>query len=247
MKKITCNDKFRNWPHKILDFIWPQFCINCKKKLSSEETLFCRHCLTGLRKVESPYCRICGDPVNGEISISYKCQYCTSFKPDFTKARSVFRFRCAISKAIYALKYHKSTYIAAPLAEMAVASIKEHYNDIIFDLVTYVPLHNKKFRKRTYNQAAIIATHISKKIHVPLAGDLITRVRDTGTQTKLNFYERKKNMYQAFQTVNAKKLRHKTILLVDDVMTTGATVNACAKALKKGGALDVYVITIARG
>lgn len=167
--------------------------------------------------------------------------------PHFEKARSAIRFNNIIKSAIYELKYGNGTYIGKYLSEFAVQTIKEKYQNIIFDYVTFVPLHKKRERQRTYNQSQIIAKYIAKTLRIQLSSDLVIRARYTSTQTLLNFRERSQNLSGAFEAMNELKLKNKTILLVDDVMTTGATVNECAKALREGGALQVYVITIARG
>ncbi|MDA3797485.1 MAG: ComF family protein [Kiritimatiellae bacterium] len=230
-----------------LDFIWSRFCIHCNAKLSNKDQIFCCSCIDRINYIKQPYCRKCGDPIFGDVNPNYLCHYCTSKKPHFEKARSAIRFNNIIKNAIYELKYGNGTYIGKYISEFAVQTIKEEYPKILFDYVTFVPLHKKRERQRTYNQSQILAKYIAKKLKIPLASDLVIRARYTNTQTLLNFKERSQNISGAFEALNELKLKNKTILLVDDVMTTGATVNECSKALKKGGALQVYVITVARG
>jgi len=162
-------------------------------------------------------------------------------------ARSAIRFDAIAKKAIYELKYNKETYVARDLAQLALQTIEEEYKNVIFDYVTCIPLHKRRIRQRTFNQSRVLAQYIAKVLKVNMAPDLLIRTKYTNTQTLLNFQERKKNISGAFKATNISKLENKTILLVDDVMTTGATVNECSKALKKAGALNVYVITVARG
>ncbi len=194
-----------------------------------------------------PYCDICGDPVDGDVRKNYTCQYCNQRNPHFLMARSAIRFDGVAKKTIYELKYNKETYVGKYLAQLAFHTIENEYENVIFDYVTYIPLHKRKTKQRTFNQSKLIAQYIAKMLKVNLAADLLIRSKYTNTQTLLNFQERRKNISGAFKAANISKLENKTILLVDDVMTTGATVNECSKVLKTAGALNVYVITVARG
>jgi ComF family protein len=185
--------------------------------------------------------------VDGDVKKNYICHYCTSNRPNFTLARSAIRFNNVAKAAIYELKYHKETYVGKYTASLAIKTIENEYKSIIFDYVTFIPLHKKRLIQRTFNQSKVLAKYIAKGINVNMASDLLIRSRYTNTQTLLNFKERRKNITGAFRATNISKFKNKTILLVDDVMTTGATVNECSKVLKQAGALDVYVITVARG
>jgi len=231
----------------LLEFIWPRFCINCKKKLQINQAIFCKDCINRINYIHFPYCNICGDPVDGDVRQSYTCHYCNHRRPHFSMARSAIRFDAIAKKAIYELKYNKETYVGKNLAELAVQTVEQEYKNVIFDYITYIPLHKRRVRQRTFNQSKVIAQYIAKMLQVNMAPDLLIRSKYTNTQTLLNFQQRKKNISGAFKATNIPKLENKTILLVDDVMTTGATVNECSKTLKKAGALNVYVITVARG
>jgi competence protein ComFC len=231
----------------LLEFIWPRFCINCSEKLKTGQGIFCEDCINRINYIHMPYCDICGDPVDGDVRKNYTCQYCNQRNPHFLMARSAIRFDGVAKKTIYELKYNKETYVGKYLAQLAFHTIENEYENVIFDYVTYIPLHKRKTKQRTFNQSKLIAQYIAKMLKVNLAADLLIRSKYTNTQTLLNFQERRKNISGAFKAANISKLENKTILLVDDVMTTGATVNECSKVLKTAGALNVYVITVARG
>lgn len=114
------------------------------------------------------------------------------------------------------------------------------------DLVLPVPLHKKRLRHRGFNQSALLARHVAKRISIPLITDCLVRVKDTVPQVGLHAKERKKNIKNAFEVRN-KCIEAKRLMLIDDVFTTGATVRECSKVLKKAGAKDIYVVTLAHG
>jgi len=133
------------------------------------------------------------------------------------------------------------------MAELLHNCLEAEYPGRTFDLLVPVPLHHVRRRDRGYNQSAVLAHELGRRMGCPVSFGLLKRIRPTATQTNLTAKERLSNVGGAFQHKREKRLAGRRVLLVDDIMTTGATVNICAKTLKKGGAASVHVITAARG
>jgi ComF family protein len=167
--------------------------------------------------------------------------------PAFDLARSAIRFRGAAPELLHRFKYGHATHLAADLAGLLDACARAHYADERFDAVTFVPLHPVKERERTYNQARLLAERLARRRRLLLAPGVLERTRATGTQTRLTMRERARNVAGAFAAVCPAWTRGRAFLLVDDVMTTGATVNEAARVLKSAGARRVCVVTVARG
>jgi ComF family protein len=145
------------------------------------------------------------------------------------------------------LKYDHSLWVVDDLAKLLFACVNAEYPGVEFDWVTSVPLHSSRLRARGFNQSALLATVLARHLECLYKDKKVYRVRPTETQTGLTAPQRTANVSGAFRAGPFARLNGKKILLVDDVMTTGATVNACAGALKKSGAQSVYVVTVARG
>ncbi len=230
-----------------LDLLYPRRCVGCG--VSSPETFryICWDCWSGAARVEAPFCDLCGDPVAGAVDHGFICYSCSAEKPAFDGARSAARYDGVVGEALRQLKYEKALWFAPDMAELLHNCLEAEYSACTFDLLVPVPLHHVRRRERGYNQSAVLAYELGRRMDRPVSPGVLRRIRPTATQTNLTAKERLSNVSGAFQNKRAKRLTGRHILLVDDVMTTGATVNACAKALKKGGAASVHVITAARG
>jgi ComF family protein len=231
----------------LLNLVYPRSCYICGKESPEALDFLCWDCLADTQKVEPPFCSICGDPVPGNITHQYHCHWCSLQRPHFERARSAFRYDGAIRQLLQDLKYHHHTWLARDLAEMLAHCVRAEYETATFDLICPVPLHISRKRSRGYNQSALLAKELSNQLSIPFFGRAVRRVVPTPSQTNLTATQRDANMRDAFESGTFRCLKNKRILLVDDVMTTGATTNACAGALKKSGALCVHVITVARG
>jgi len=158
--------------------------------------------------------------------------------------RGVVFYGGSIASAIQALKYEDRKQLAAPLAAYLVSHLEEH--PITFDALVPVPLHPDRLADRGYNQSDLLAEHTGEARGIPVRTDLIIRIRDTQSQINLKRSERQENVCQAFEPVQTQSLQGETILLLDDVCTTGATLIACAQALQRAGAGDIWALTVAR-
>jgi len=232
---------------EMLDLLYPRNCVRCG--MSSPEALphLCWDCLSDTPKIEAPFCVCCGDPVAGTIQHDYTCFACSRKTPAFEFARSAVRYEGAVGEALRALKYNQAVWLAADLAALLFACVQAEYPGGKFDCVSAVPLHPTRFRARGFNQSSLLAAELARRMELPYKEKAARRIRSTNTQTGLTAPQRAANVHAAFRSGLFAPLKRKRILLVDDVMTTGATVNACASALKKGGAQTVHVVTVARG
>ncbi len=227
--------------NKFLNILFPESCPVCKKPSGDHKTApICAECWDGIAPYNGPICRTCGKPLVSDASI--ECSACIIGKPAFKQARSFGLYDGTLKEAINILKYHKIKRLSKPLSAIilrtGIAGI---------DAVLPVPLYKKRLRHREFNQSALLAKYLAGSISVPLAIDCLVKVRDTMPQVGLSAQEREKNIKNAFEVRDKKFIQGKTLMLVDDVITTGATVRECSKQLKKAGAKDIYVIALAHG
>lgn len=231
----------------LLDLVYPRNCVGCGVVSPEPMKYLCWDCFCDTPRVEPPFCSICGDPVAGTIEHDYVCFSCFRQQPAFDAARSAVRYDGAVGSALRELKYHHALWVAMDLAALLEACVKAEYPDIRFDTVVPVPLFPARYRERGFNQSAAIGAQLARRLGTGFSPRMLRRIRPTVSQTGLTAALRAANVNGAFKTGWALRPEDTRILLVDDVMTTGATVNACAAALKKGGARSVHVITVARG
>ncbi len=158
--------------------------------------------------------------------------------------RGVVFYGGAIDSAIQALKYQERKQLAAPLAAYLIGYLEQH--PIPIDALVPVPLHPERLTQRGYNQSDLLATHVGEALNIPMRTDLIVRTRNTQQQVHLNRNERRENVQQAFEPAHGSGLDGEAILLIDDVCTTGATLIACAEALQRAGAGEIWALTVAR-
>lgn len=227
----------------ILEVFFPSHCIFCEK-IISKEALFCSDCWQKLQFITEPKCKICSYPFEVEIPhMKPLCSKCLVKKPAYDKAITIFRYNHVIRKAISDFKYRDQTFLAKKFAKILSDKFRNEIVDA--DLICAVPLHPKRLQKRKFNQAVLVGRNLSSQKFIP---DLLWRVANTAPQITLRKKQREKNLKRAFM-VNKKYrnlVKNKKIILLDDVMTTGATLENCAKALKKFKAKEVIVATIAK-
>ena len=231
--------------NKFLEFVFPSNikCIFCDNEVNESEFCVCDACEELINTVDKT-CRTCGVPVHSEADY---CIRCLDNKREFEYARSPLVYFGRVKSAIHAFKYDNKKYLAPHFAKLMVSS----YNKLVnlvgeFDFLLPVPLHEKRLKQRGYNQAELIANELSKLVEVEVLTDVIERVKNTESQTTHTRDERIKNMEKAFIISNKNKIKNKNVLIVDDVLTTGATTECIAKLLKKNKANKVCVITVAR-
>ena len=240
-------ERFDRWASAWLDMLYPRSCVGCGKPVAPELGHFCWDCQSKVVYVQPPYCSICGDPVDGRIDGSFVCYACSESKPFFDRARSAVRYRGVMQTVLQAFKYREALWLRHDLVRILEACVAAHYDLGEIDAVTFVPLYPARHRQRGYNQAEVLAARLARAMSKPLLKYCLARVKPTPTQTHLTARDRATNVKGAFRTRWSRRLKGRRILLVDDVMTTGATVNECSRVLKAGGAARVMVVTVARG
>lgn len=195
---------------------------------------------------ESAHCSICGLEPSTDIKHTFICEDCLTHKPHFDFARHALPFDGVIRKIIHDYKYHKAIWLKNDLVDILEALVRNTLDIRDIDLIIPVPLSKPKFILRGFNQSAIISKELAKRLSIPYSENYLIRINDTPTQTHLGIEGRKKNIKGAFKVVEPNNIRERRILIVDDVMTTGTTLNEIATILKHQGAQAVWGIAIAR-
>lgn len=224
---------------KFLRILFPEFCPLCKKPSTDHGIApICPECWSEISSYKGPVCQICGKPLASEVSII--CGECISVKPAFKWARSFGLYEGILKEAINLWKYHGIKRLSRPLAQLM---LRMEMPDV--DAILPVPLHRGKLRQREFNQSALLASYMARESGIPVILNCLIKLRDTPPQVKLSAEDRRKNVRGAFAVRNKELILGKNLLLVDDVFTTGVTVRECSKILRKAGARDIYVITLA--
>lgn len=221
----------------MLNLLFPSRCPLCER--ISDSYVFnpiCSHCWGMIQKYNGPSCRICGIPTISEETTV--CESCVKKEQHFSKTLYYGLYDGTLRKAIHHLKFHGIKRFSKPLSSLLLELPLPHV-----DVIIPVPLHLKRLRQREFNQTALIGKHLSKKLHIPMLTDCLIKVRETAAQTSLKRDERLKNVKNAFSVL--KNLDGKDVLLLDDVITSGATVRECSKELARAGARDVIVLALA--
>ncbi len=230
----------------IIDFVFPPACPYCDKTIDSHN-LFCQECFKKISFIERSICHWCGKPLFLEdISQTEKmlCPDCMNKRPVYDLARAVFIYDNFSKISILKFKYADKMEYSYQFVNLMQRAGRDLFDKT--DLIIPVPMHWKRRLRRYYNQADVLGKLLAKRVHIPYSSKILFRSRYTSPQENKSFNERKHNVKDAFCVRKNTLIKGKNILLIDDVFTTGATVNNCAKALKKAGAKAVYVLTIAK-
>ncbi|MCK4250078.1 ComF family protein [candidate division WOR-3 bacterium] len=195
--------------------------------------MICYNCLDYIPEAKPPLCRFCGRPINK----GNPCRFCKK-GTHIDYGRAFMLFIPPVDKIIHHFKYRKKTKLAIFLGRAMASIIKSDYFLKDADIIVPVPLFWWKNLRRGYNQAALLSKTISRECNIKI-NDIMKRIKNTKSQTKLNEEKRRKNVLNAF-ALKSNTIENKKIILIDDVMTTGATINECARVLKKAGAKKVY-------
>ncbi|MFH1476973.1 MAG: double zinc ribbon domain-containing protein [Verrucomicrobiota bacterium] len=230
-----------------MDVIFPRSCAGCGGEVVGSHGYLCWDCLVRLQWIQTPFCQICGDPLAGEVPLPVICAGCAAKLPAFERARSVARFRGVLRMILHDFKYRGATWLSRDLVSLLRACYEIHFARAGLDTVTYVPLYPARERERSYNQALLLAQGLAAVCPSLVLRACLRRLRPTMSQTHLTAGQRLANVKDMFAIRDPKDMPGRRILLVDDVMTTGATVNECARMLKQAGADLVGVLTVGRG
>lgn len=226
----------------LLDLLYPPKCLVCGDLGPAP---LCTLCREAFRPLLPPICRRCGLPIRDLRGLCSSCEAGAVYS--FLAARAPGHFEGTLRQAILRLKYGGKQALAAPLGEYLAAFVqREPFGRVPFDLIIPVPLHPSRLRQRGFNQSALLACEVGRRLGTPFAEDGLRRVRKTRPQVELHVSERAANVRGAFAADPA-RVGNKTVLLIDDVLTTLHTVNECAHVLEDAGAKRVYAAAVARG
>ena len=236
------------WLDAGLSFFYPEVCQACgEARAKPDEGFVCAGCRLGIRPIKPPFCDRCGLPYEGDITAPFECGNCREMKLHFRQARSAVVATGLAREIIHRYKYQQALWFEPFLADLLVRAAEPVLRSEAWDLIVPVPLHPLKKREREFNQAERLARCLGQATGLPVDAGLLRRVEFTRTQTLLTRPERAANVRRAFALVPGRRLYGQRVVLLDDVMTTGATTSACARALQKAGAGEICVWTVARG
>jgi ComF family protein len=202
----------------------------------------CGACWEGLERIAPPWCRCCGAP----LGVEGLCGACRSRRPRFAYARAALLYGDLVREAIHAFKFGGRRGLANPLGDLLAGLGLAALPGAAPDLLVPVPLHPRRARERGYNQALLLARRLERAWGVPVAADALLRAVPTLPQADLDAAARRRNVRDAFAVRRPELIAGRHVLLVDDVLTTGATAGECARSLYRAGAAAVGVLTVAR-
>jgi len=219
-----------------LDVLFPPRCVAC----GEQGAFLCHACVAAMPRALPPRCPLCWQPERrGEM-----CGRCAQARPVFEGARTLYLFEGPVREAVHALKYNHLSALARPMGEMMAAYLEAEALPV--DLVVPVPLFGRRERLRGYNQSALLGREVARLCGLPLAEGGLARRRDTAPQARsVDAEARRRNVAGAF-VADGRWVEGRRVLLIDDVMTTGATLDACAQGLRQAGAASVWALTFAR-
>lgn len=228
------------------DLIYPRICPVCGVPSDREKRCICWNCFFSIEWYQNSLCEICGGFFGGEIKHRFICSSCAASKPSFTRARAAARYEGALKKSLHDFKYRAAMWLREDLTDVLEGCLRAHFEISKIDVVIPVPLFHARERWRGYNQAGLLAEALASRIDRRCQVKALRRIVATDSQTGLTASGRRQNVKEAFETADVSAIYRRRILLVDDIMTTGSTFEACARALKKSGAAEVWAVACAR-
>ncbi|RME69072.1 MAG: ComF family protein [Verrucomicrobia bacterium] len=231
------------------DVLFPPNCVGCEGLVEADSSFhtLCRQCARRLVLVRPPNCATCGYPFFGAMAESGECPHCAELRPVFGEGRTVTLLHGPMRAVVHALKYRGATWVLRDIRRIVAAS--PHLPGFLRGATLVpVPLHPRKRRERGYNQAELIARIFTEVAPVKEVAPILSRVVDTPTQTRLDRRGRQANLKNAFAlAAGAQVVSDDRYVLVDDVFTTGSTLNACARVLRQAGVRQIDVATLGHG
>jgi ComF family protein len=238
----------QNFVQSFVDLLYPPSCPACKKTLPrvAMETMVCLPCWSQISVNQPPFCHACGRQMNRRDRGKNMCSHCVRTPHAYDRAYSVCVYDGTIKTLIHEFKYNDKQYLGKPLARLLIDFIKKYDLPVRYmDYLIPVPLHSAKEREREFNQALILCREVAAAFDKPILEHNLFRYRATGTQATLEPHQRFLNVKGCFAVTEKQSVTGRNFLLIDDVLTTGATASEAAQALKDAGANIVFVLTLA--
>jgi ComF family protein len=236
------------WCRLALRAVLPVDCLSCRQPLQKDPTSYlCHACWNLIRPISGPRCSLCDQPFVSRAADSWtpahRCQQCLKRPRAYDRAWTLYPYIPPLQDAICALKYRNVFGLAAPLAALAIRALPDRLDA---DVIVPVPLHPSRLRAREFNQSLLLADRVGQHLKRPVSTTDLVRPLATEPQTSLTRSERLRNLRRAFSVRSVEVFAGRRVLLIDDVFTTGATLNECAKALRAAGSASVSALTLAR-
>ena len=238
MKKLQPLFAFTRYGFHVLDILFPRCCIQCRNEGSS----FCESCRATLPRLLPPVCPGCGDPQAGGCI----CPHCRYYPLQLNGLRAFSEYKEPLRSVIHAFKYRGNSLLGESLGTLLAETYLRHHMQA--DLIVPVPLHAERLQQRGYNQAQILAASCARQLYLPISTTLLVRTRTATTQVKSGAQERRSNLQGAFKYhahATTQLLRNRKIIIIDDVCTTGATLETCAQLLFAAGCKEVWGLVLA--
>lgn len=243
--RAVATEGLRRVGEATLSLLYPPHCAGCGRETPAEAHL-CEACLRGARRIREPFCARCSEPFDGAISGEFTCAECGGRDFHFQYAVAPYRAAGVVRELIHRFKYNRDFYLRHALAAWLAEGLADaRLREPLPELLVPVPLHPAREREREFNQATELGELLSARSGIPLL-EALRRTRYTTTQTQLDREKRMENLRGAFRLRQHAEVTGRHLLLIDDVYTTGSTVEECARILRLGGAASVRVLTVAR-
>jgi competence protein ComFC len=231
-----------------LDVVFPRSCVHCGGLVEGGRLRhLCPACEKLLFLVEPPHCPTCGHPYFGETEVNRICPHCEELEPQYGRGKTAILLKGSGRSLVHALKYHQALHVLEDITAV-MAAVPGFVDYLHAAVLVPVPLHPRKLRERRYNQSLLLARCAAQASGRAAVEELLVRVVDTESQTRYDRKARQKNLKNAFALAPGATINPaQHYLLVDDVFTTGSTLNACATVLRRAGALNLDVVTFGHG
>jgi len=232
-------------PERIFQFLLPSQCPCCENLLEERQKGMCPECLLEIYWIESPVCSICGVPFVSKEVESHVCGACVTNKKYFTMARALGFYAGSLREAIHRWKYEGKANLSFFFGQWMAEGLFRYWDPSLFDFLIPVPLYPQRLRERGFNQALLLVKELSRRTGIPYRKRTLRKKRPTLPQVNLSGAERERGVKGSFHVIGGEEIEGRSVLLIDDVYTTGATVNECSKMLLAEGTKRVDVLTLA--
>ena len=238
---------FQEFIQGLVSLVYPPHCALCQLPLDSAAPhALCRRCATGLPLNPPPWCGGCGRSLAGLGVDVATCAGCREHPVGLVASRAACRYDGAAKACVLRLKYHAQLGLVVPMAER-MAAVAQMAPGLLANALVPVPLASVRLRERTFNQAELLAEAVAPRLGLPVLARTLVRSRATDPQNQLDAAHRRRNVAGAFAVRHPAAIRGRSLVLIDDVVTTGATTSACARALREAGAASVSLLAFAHG